>query len=62
MKYYVKTSETELWTRSYIVEADSGDEAIERLKSCDLDYIDELDDEFYGLDCREILEVEPYEN
>ena len=62
MKYYVKTSETELWTRSYVVEADSGDEAIERLKSWDSDYIDELNDEFCGVDYREILEVEPYEN
>lgn len=57
MKYIVKTVETEIYNREYIVEANSGDEAEELIYNGEatvnneiLDYTDDI----------QILEIEPY--
>lgn len=57
MKYFIKTAETEIYNREYIVEANSGDEAEELIYNGEatvnneiLDYTDDI----------QILEIEPY--
>ena len=56
MKYFIKTVETEIYNREYIVEANSGDEAEELIYNGEatvnnesLDYTDDI----------QILEIEP---
>lgn len=57
MKYFIKTVETEIYNREYIVEANSGNEAEELIYNGEaivnnesLDYTDDI----------QILEIEPY--
>ena len=56
MKYLVKTTEDQVWTTWYAVEADSADEAKKK-------YVDEgeiYDEEYDYTNGREVLEIEPY--
>ena len=59
MRYYIKTRETESWNMSYAVEAESRDEAIQKILNCDWADVDNIDDEYIETIDREILEVEP---
>ncbi len=55
MKYIVSTNEVHNVTIEYLVEADSGDEAIKKIDSTCI--IDEI---FNFVEDREILDVQPY--
>lgn len=60
MKYLVKTSETELWEKYYEVEADSGDEAEEIVRTWDLYHLLDHSEKYIETTDVEILEIEPY--
>lgn len=62
MKYLVKTLETELWNRWYEVEANSGDEAIEVLKTWNYPQVKDHSEDYLETSDVEYLEAEPYEN
>jgi hypothetical protein len=61
MKYLVKTHETELYRRWYLVTAKSSDEAMEKIKHGDW-YPDVSDykDEYVETTDIEVLKAEPY--
>lgn len=60
MKYLIKTIELETWTHWYTVEADSGDEAMERFKKGDWLHIVDFEEEYEETTDREIVDIEPY--
>lgn len=61
MKYLVKSRETEFYEFNYAVEADSGDEAMQKILDGDWSDVDTVDDRYLETLDREILEVEPYD-
>lgn len=60
MRYLIKTEETELWNRTYLIEADSEEDARKKLYTWDTYYINEIDDKYCETTDRNILEI--YEN
>lgn len=60
MKYIVKTRETESYAYEYIVEAESGDEAKEKISGSDWTDVETVDSDYLETFDREILEIEPY--
>lgn len=63
MKYLVKTHETKLYRQWYLVTAESGDEAIEKVKHGDwYPDVSDYDDEYVETTDIEVLEAEPYSN
>lgn len=60
MKYIVTSRETELYEFRYLVEADSGDEAKQKILDCDWEDVETIDDNYLETFDREILEIEPY--
>lgn len=60
MKYIVKSRETEFYEFRYLVEADSGDEAKQKILDCDWEDVETIDDNYLETFDREILEIEPY--
>jgi len=60
MKYIVKSRETESYEFRYLVEADSGDEAEQKVKNCCWEDIETIDDNYLETIDQEILEIEPY--
>lgn len=63
MKYLVKTYETELYRRRYLVTAESSDEAMEKVKRGDwYPDVSDYDDEYVDTTDVEVLEAEPLED
>ena len=60
MKYIVKSRETEVYDFRYIVEADSADEAEQKVLDGQWEDVETIDDEYQETVDREILEIEPY--
>ena len=60
MKYIVRSRETEVYDFRYIVEADSADEAEQKVKDAQWEDVETIDDEYQETVDREILEIEPY--
>ena len=60
MKYLVKTVETEIWNKEYIVEANSGDEAENIVKTQNTYYMKDHSEEYDYTEDINILEIEPY--
>lgn len=60
MKYIVKTMETESYVYEYMVEAESGDEAKEKVLGPDWTGVKNIDSDYLETFDREILEIEPY--
>jgi len=61
MKYLVKTHETELYIRWYLVTAESGDEAMEKVKDGDwYPDVSDYNDEYVETTDVDVLEAEPY--
>lgn len=60
MKYIIKTRETESYAYEYIVEAESGDEAKEKLLGSDWTDVETVVSDYLETFDREILEIEPY--
>ena len=60
MKYLVKTVETEIWNKSYIVEANSEDEATQIVKDWDINHLKDYSENYIDTSDIEILEIEPY--
>lgn len=60
MKYIVKSRETESYIYEYIVEAESGDEAKEKVLGSDWADVENIDSDYLETLDREILEIEPY--
>ena len=60
MKYIVRSRETEVFDFRYIVEADSTDEAEQKVLNAQWEDVEMTDDEYQETVDREILEIEPY--
>lgn len=60
MKYLVKTVETEIWNKSYIVEANSEDEATQIVKDWDINHLKDYSENYIDTSDIEILEIESY--
>lgn len=60
MLYQIKSIETELWTYWYTVEAESGDEALEKFRDGDWLHVEEKDSNYQETVDREIVDIEPY--
>ena len=60
MKYLVKTVETEIWNKSYIVEANSADEATQIVEDWDINHLKDYSENYIDTSDIEILEIEPY--
>lgn len=63
MKYLVKTYETELYRRRYLVTAESSDEAMEKVKRGDwYPDVSDYDNEYVDTTDVEVLEAKPLED
>ena len=60
MKYLVKTVETEIWNKEYIVEADSGDEAEDIVINWNTPKMENHSEKYDYTEDINILEIEPY--
>ena len=60
MKYLVKTVETEVWNKGYIVEADSGDEAEDIVINWNTSKMKDFSEDYVDTEDRTVLELESY--
>ncbi len=60
MKYLVKTVETEVWNKGYIVEADSSDEAEDIVINWNTFKMKDFSEDYVDTEDRTVLEIEPY--